>query len=303
MNSNVKRWLCTAGTSCLVLGMIVFGGASGLAQDSPAGEGGPFPVDLHSGSCEDPLTEPAYDGGNLDWVAEGAADEDAAALLGDDGLLNEDDEGFLAADVDGDGIAEVGIDADGNGTLDDAEILGRDENRDNALDEGEIGGAVPADPMQGALKAEADIDADGEELLNEGPYVVIVHQSEEEYTTYLACGEIRDLDLEDDEVIVPLRPVGNSQYFGFARIPRDSGELDTYLFRGLAGQGVTAAPTPASIPPTNTPVQTNTPPPPPPTNTPVPTAVITETEVVEVTQVVTETEVVPAPTATAEAQQ
>ncbi len=290
----------------------------------PAAPVAGLPVDIHSGTCQNPTAEPAYDAGLAEPVRQTGETEagdlvgdDVAGdgetgvgvpgtdVLGDDGILNQDDEGYLTGDVNGDGTNEVGIDQDGNGTLDQAEVVGIDANNDGALDQAELGGADQDAAAAAALLNETVYKADtafGEDIqTNElfgQPHVVLVHKSEQEYATYLACGEIQPL-VEENQIVVPLRPVGGSDFFGTALIQEDGSEAATFVFQGLQ-QDAQAAATVVPPPPTATPAPTATPL--PPTNTPVPTAVIEETQVVTVTQVVTETEVVPAPTATALAQ-
>lgn len=97
--------------------------------------------------------------------------------FGDD-VLDLTDEGALCQDVDGDGIYEIGIDTDQDGTLDENEALGADLNNDQTLtvdelyDELYIGlyeGDVTPDPLgeDGTLDANdegfvrEDVDGDG----------------------------------------------------------------------------------------------------------------------------------------------
>ena len=63
---------------------------------------------------------------------------DATDILGDDGVVNEDDEGALCRDIDGDGTNEIGFDQDKNGMLEEGEVLGSDVNTDEALTEDEF---------------------------------------------------------------------------------------------------------------------------------------------------------------------
>jgi hypothetical protein len=147
-------------------------------------------------------------------------------------------------------------------------------------------------PPQGVLTAPPLLEAAAEDveynlgdLLASGqPYVVIVHQSAEEFTTYLACGELAG-PFVDNQLEIALRPVGNA---GFAGVATFEGGDDTttsvvYVITELLGLsgGQTAGtpqpqPTPVAaqgtIPPTPSPS-------PVPTDTPAPTATI----VVEVT--------------------
>lgn len=326
----------------LVAGISVTG-AMGVQAQEPGPRSG-LPVDIHEGTCESPLAEPAYDAGLAEPVqetgeteaedlveeAEDAADDVDApdvdlGVLGDDGILNQDDEGFFAEDLDGDGINDVGLDENGDGVLGDDEVVGADANNDGQLDENELVGAAPAEGgaatqiEETIYRADTDVDDLDTENLFATQHVVLVHESEENYTTYLACGEIRPL-VEDDQIVVPLRPVGETDFFGVSLIDEDGSGAATFVLQGVQQQAAAAAPTAAPPPPTATPAPTETPAPPtptpeppptetpvPPTETPIPTAVITETEIVEeeivVTEVVESTEVVLAPTATAEASQ
>ena len=65
---------------------------------------------------------------------------DLADDVGDIGIgkLDATIEGALCQDVDGDGINEIGIDEDESGTLEENEVLGSDENNDEALTEDEV---------------------------------------------------------------------------------------------------------------------------------------------------------------------
>lgn len=205
-----------------------------------------LPIDIHSGSCLDPLTEPAYDFGELKPIPVTGAEGEVAirpggapgdrAFLGDDGTLNEADEGFVFEDVDGDGMIEIGVDANLDGTLNEDEILGTDANQDNMLTGDEI--TQQLEPAEGALaqtqawKEDIQVDASGAQLLSEGPYVVLVHESEENYANYVACGEISGF-AEEGELVVPLRPVGDNDYFGVALIEIDSAEYAGYLFQPI----------------------------------------------------------------------
>ena len=60
------------------------------------------------------------------------------ADLGDDGVFDENDEGFLAVDYDNDGVVEIGRDLNEDGTLDDSEYVGDDVNGVGALQGDEV---------------------------------------------------------------------------------------------------------------------------------------------------------------------
>ena len=57
--------------------------------------------------------------------------------IGNDGVLDQNDAGYLGQDLDGDGINEIGIDENQSGTLEDNEVYGSDLNNDQALTEDE----------------------------------------------------------------------------------------------------------------------------------------------------------------------
>lgn len=115
-------------------------------------------VGVHSGTCADYVPESAYDFGVMTSIpvqgvaeeGEGRAegvDEGEGDLFGDDELVGafgedqefaEDDEGYLSDDLDGDGIFEIGMDEDGDGVLDENEVLGEDVNDDGELTEDEL---------------------------------------------------------------------------------------------------------------------------------------------------------------------
>ncbi|HEV2128048.1 MAG TPA: hypothetical protein VGR22_05445, partial [Thermomicrobiales bacterium] len=63
---------------------------------------------------------------------------DITDILGDDNALGSDDEGFLCQDINDDGTYEIGIDEDGDGVLDEDEVLGEDLNEDQTLTQDEL---------------------------------------------------------------------------------------------------------------------------------------------------------------------
>lgn len=207
------------------------GGAAPDATPEPAAQapGGPYPVDIHEGTCSDWVTEPIYD-------------------LGDFEVTNEAAEGEQ-------GVGDI-----------EAELPPEAADLGPTYKEGGAG------------------EFDGQTLLDEGPYVVAVHQSAEEYETLIACGAVLPI-LEDERMIVPLQPVGENELTGVMLMTTGGGEYTGYLWQCTPLEAVTeATPTPA---PTEEPTPT-----PEPTPTEEPTPTPEPSVVVEVTEVITETEVV-----------
>lgn len=63
---------------------------------------------------------------------------DVVAIMGDDNVFTEEDEGYLYDNVDDDDLFEIGFDEDDDGALDDNEVLGEDDNEDSELSEDEL---------------------------------------------------------------------------------------------------------------------------------------------------------------------
>ena len=296
---SARRWLAISLAPALTLVLALSGAQPTLAQ----GQIAPV-IAVHRGTCAQFMPEPVYDAGPMQLipirtaaseepgVAETVDEPDVPAvdpianddpfggIAGDDRVFNEGDEGFLANDIDNDGVFEIGQDRNADGILDQDEILGDDVNNDRFLNEEEfIVVVVPVEQSAGVVwKADEEVNFDGQELVTQGPYVMVVHQSAQAYDNYLACGEVLDL-VEEDSVVVPLRPIGNSNYTGVALIEANDGEYAAFLFRGLKapGEGARTPPTPTPLPPTPTPVPpTPTPMPPTPTPTPEPFDLPTE---------------------------
>ncbi len=159
---------------------------------------------------------------------------DLFGAFGDDEVFDETDEGYLYNDLDGDGVFEFGFDENGDGAFTEAESLGEDLDGDAVLTFDELWSPFPINTV---WKADAEeVEADGAELVQEGPYVMLIHASAEDYDRILACGPILDL-VEEDFVVVPLQPYANSGYFGTALIQKAEGEYAAYLFRGISAGG------------------------------------------------------------------
>jgi hypothetical protein len=142
-------------------------------------------------------------------------------------------------------------------------------------------GILTAPPLLQAAAEEVPFNL-SETLASGEAYVIIVHKSPEEYTTYLACGEVAG-PLVGNNLAVALRPINNAGYAGVATLVGNEGTLAStaYLMSDLLALsgGTTAGtpeaqPTPAAAmgtfpatePPTPAPTET----PAPPTETPVP---------------------------------
>jgi hypothetical protein len=171
---------------------------------------------------------------------------------------------------------------------------------------GDTSGEIPqgAEYLEGAYKVKSTADFSRDDILNaDQPYVVGVHQSADEYTTLVACGQIVEVS-NGDSLYVILEPVGTSNLTGFVEM--NGSDVNGYLWPVLPFQPATGEATPTPMPelatpePTVAPTEAATPEPTaPPTLEPTPTE--EATAVITVTEVITETEVVPAATATAEA--
>ena len=122
------------------------------------------------------------------------------------------------------------------------------------------------------------------------PHVLIVHQSEEAFETYVACGEIGG-PIQDDQLVIALRPLNNSGYAGIATLSRDGDNTTSNIYLvsqvlgftgGQAGPTPTPPPSPTPGPspmptPSPTAAPTDTPQPPPPTATPATMVPVTAT--------------------------
>ena len=147
-------------------------------------------------------------------------------------------------------------------------------------------------PPQGVLTAPPLLEAAAEDIeLNLGdllaggqPFVVIVHQSAQDYSTYLACGELGGPFVEN-QLEIALRPVGNAGYAGVATFEGgdDTTTSVVYLITellGLSGGQTAGTPQPQ---PTPAAAQGTIPPTQPPTPAPTAPQAPTPTIVVEVT--------------------
>jgi hypothetical protein len=70
---------------------------------------------------------------------------------------------------------------------------------------------------------------EGNILEEENPRVVAVHESPEQFGTVIACGQILNVE-QDDNVVVFLHPVGASNHVGYLNLGQEGGEADGYLW-------------------------------------------------------------------------
>ena len=93
-----------------------------------------------------------------------------------------------------------------------------------------------------------------DDLLGSTPYVILVHKSADDYTTYIACGELGG-PIVNDQLVLALRPLNDSGYYGLAILSRPGAALggsnngttgNIYLFSGETGMtgGLMATPAP-----------------------------------------------------------
>jgi hypothetical protein len=127
--------------------------------------------------------------------------------------------------------------------------------------------------------------------LTDSPHVILIHESEANFGTAVACGVIGGADV-DGRIIVPVRPL-ESQVVGFAILNEDDAgflglgddEVNTtvYLYEETLLEAADAASTPTPLPDQPAPAEPATPEPTPtPEETPTPEATETpEQEVIE----------------------
>lgn len=203
-----RQWLFAAAIT-LVLGLLAALSPTATIAQTQISDLSGAPVDIHSGSCDDFLAEPAYDGGDLE-----------IQQMGD--VLNEDD--FVAS-----------------GLLQDEEAgsLGVDINADDVLDDNEIIGGIDEDVTVGVAEAGFDENVDSSES-----WVAVLHAGPDTYDTVLACGSITDAEEEDGNLITRLQPVDGSGIFGYSVLPTDGSDMTSYIFQQGAAPQATEAPSP-----------------------------------------------------------
>lgn len=153
------------------------------------------PVDIHSGTCEDLVAEPAFDGGQ---ITETTTDD----------IWNDDQ--LQAGIFEDQALGASGVDFNGDGQLQEDEVITPD------------GVNAPAG------KAENDL---GDSVNTSEPFAVAVHQSPDAYDTIIACGSLQGAQESDGNSIVQLQPVGDSGIFGFSVLTDDTSSMTTYVFQ------------------------------------------------------------------------
>jgi len=220
--------------------------ALAVAQDDFVVSARDYPVAIHEGTCATLAPEPTYDFG----------------FLSPRPLLNIEeetyvDEPLLDEDLDNDGVLDPGEDLDEDGVID----YGFDLDASDVLDAGELLEAPFVWSLSGNL---GDVEAVGEdgadaelEDLRDTPHALVVHGDSLTDTTYLACGDIVGVAV-NEEVVVPLYPVQNDGLGGVAELEEgddgflgvgdDEGEVEVHAWTSqvLPGQPGGSAATPAS---------------------------------------------------------
>ena len=186
-----------------------------------------YPIAIHQGTCETLVAEPSYQLASLWPQPLLAADEaDDGVFTGDDFYENGgtdtlgEDTGFLFDDVDGDGVTDYGLDLDRDNTLAGDEVLERPIlwASENSLSD-----------LEGAIA-----DEEGAELadLRDVPHAIVVHATDVYDTNYLSCAEIEGFTDDEGQMVVIMKPVGNSGFTGIAQFEQsDTG------FLGIGGDG------------------------------------------------------------------
>lgn len=162
------------------------------------------------------------------------------------------------------------------------------DDNGNALTQQDIQGTLTAPPL--LTTTETKIDSSLDDLLA-NPYVIIVHQSKDNFDTYLACGEVGGY-VQNDQLEVGLRPLNNSGFAGIAILKKngDSTTGNIYLMQQAMALSGGQSATPVPMTPTAGPTI-------PPTPSPTPTTQATTVVTAVVPAGVTPTIVVPTPTA------
>ena len=215
----MNGWMLVGASMALLLGLMFASVSQTRAQETPAAEEAEpvpdgFPIGIHSGTCADPVAEPAYDAG----VAEPVQETGETEALG----LEEDEE------EDAPPAGSTGGAGEG-APVEEPEEDPADAGREQA-----------AQLSETVYKADTELDdVEMQEIIAQ-PHVIIVHQSQDDYSTYLACGKIEPL-AEEGQVVVLLRPVGDSETIGVALIEDDGSEAATFIRQGVVDPDVAAA--------------------------------------------------------------
>jgi len=217
------------------------------------------PVDLHEGTCADPVLEPWFDGGNIvQRPYNEIADQMRADLSSDVNTDPNNTEGEMTAQVDtnGDGVIDESDDADlgtDNQNNNESRVSGLealDTNGNGVVDDEELfgdvtGGAAPEMIWYNESGVESDFAG-----LFENQNILAIHESPKEYANILACGEVGGAEYQDkDRIIIPLNGAGGNNYQGFAVFGNNFSDNQTgirvYLFESEMTAGTPMA-TPAA---------------------------------------------------------
>ena len=284
---SIRHWAAGLGFAMMAPALLLGTPNAARAQEVTL-TGQSYPVAIHAGVCSDLIAQPAYDLGFAELRPILASEDDGDDALtasdfypdGDDSPIDESISVLSGDDLDGDEIADTGFDLNGNGQLDQDEIL------QSPLIWSFLG------DLDDVNAIDTDDDETGLEDLRDAPHSLVVHQDSVDDLTYLACGEIEGVEV-DGEIVVPMRAVSDQGLTGvaimdagddgFLGIGGDSGNIDVHLWprsAALSMSAVVPPPTPTPMP-TNTPAPTDTP---APTNTPAPTETPVPTNTPEPTQ-------------------
>ena len=122
---------------------------------------------------------------------------------------------------------------------------GAGEDDDDTDDDSAYRGAEGA---AAGLVSETEVEAALDDILA-APHAVNVHASEQDIGTYVACGELGGV-VVDDELIVGLRPLNGSGLAGIAVLEDDDdGETEVTVYLAAVGEGGSAPSAAASAAP------------------------------------------------------
>jgi hypothetical protein len=257
--TTMKSWRRSIGACALMVGLAVGAAVPVVAQDQPADQTSPAQqsggfdlaqasVGLHAGSCAAPTPEPWAEGGTLQPAPFGAAVPESGVQIGESA--------DTAVGIQTDDTADTEAGVETGATEDTASAIETGDTADTTAgvqteggDEPAAGAADLTQPTAGVptiWKAEAVIDAPFEQMFSE-QNAIAIHESPETLQNVLACGDLSTAGewQGQDQIVIGLRPVQGSDFFGFAVFEQDtSGQvfganasgLTVYLFENLPTQ-------------------------------------------------------------------
>ena len=128
------------------------------------------------------------------------------------------------------------LDANPMATLNNVELIGTATEDDDSSEEEDrqVEGTLTAAPV--LTSNSEDLDLSFDDMLAES-HSVTVHLSDDDLQTYVACGEIGGL-VVDDQMVIALHEVDGSGYNGIAMLAKDGdGNVDVTIY--LAGPAAT----------------------------------------------------------------